>query len=126
MKATNEKLQQRARDIIRNICGSASPFENEELDKLLADCGESVRIAVASILLESSVEEARQSLKNAGGVLAEVLEKPKNVMARKENSNCKATQKYVLCVDGGGSKCLAVVIGDNGEFEKGEAEECNV
>lgn len=124
VKATNEKLQQRSRDIIRIVCDSDCPSTDEELDRLLAACGGSVKIAAASILLGTSIEDARKRLNSAGGILAEVLKS-------REDSNgisngAKDHQDFVLCVDGGGSKCAAVMIGKSGQIGRGEAGQCNV
>lgn len=126
LKATNEKLQQRARNIVRTICGSSSRESDEELDLLLEKCKGSVKLAVATILLDLPAHEAAGRLEAAGGVLAKVL-KPKNVAASNSlGTNGDLPNNFVLCVDGGGSKCAAVLLGPNGQEGRGEAGECNV
>lgn len=116
LKASNHKLQQRSRNIIRTICGASAPVSDDELDRTLALCNGSVKLAVATILLQVSGEEAAKRLEDAKGVLADVLD----VKPIPEDSH------FVLCVDGGGSKCAAVLLGQNGEEGRGEAGECNV
>ncbi|OBT74309.1 hypothetical protein VF21_06897 [Pseudogymnoascus sp. 05NY08] len=116
LKATNNKLQQRSRNIIRTICGPSASVSDDELDRILALCNGSVKLAVATILLQVSSDEAAKRLETAKGVLADVL----YVGPMVEDSH------FVLCVDGGGSKCAAVLLGRNGEEGRGEAGECNV
>ncbi|KFY31746.1 hypothetical protein V493_00828 [Pseudogymnoascus sp. VKM F-4281 (FW-2241)] len=116
LKSSNHKLQQRSRNIIRTICGASAPVSDEELDRILALCNGSVKLTVATILLQVSEDEAAQRLQDAKGVLADVLD----VKPVPEDDH------FVLCVDGGGSKCAAVILGQNGEEGRGEAGECNV
>lgn len=124
LKATNEKLQQRSRDIVRTICGSSCPTTDEELDELISKCDGSVKTAVAAVLL-GSVEEANKRLSSAAGVLAEALRPSKEIYINGHNMPAKS-EEYVLCVDGGGSKCAAVLLGSNGTTGRGEAGPCNV
>ena len=121
VKSSNLKLQQRSKNIIRTICGEKTPSAEEELEKLLASCGGSVKLAVATILLESTVPEAKQKLDDAGGVLADVL-----AYSKPQHVERVAAGDFVLCVDAGGSKCCAIILGKNGELGQGEAGECNV
>ncbi|PVH80206.1 putative glucokinase regulator family protein [Cadophora sp. DSE1049] len=121
VKSSNLKLQQRSKNIIRTICGEKSPSSDKELESFLAACSGSVKLAVATILLETSIPEAKRRLDKAGGVLADVLQNP-----QPQHSEPVTIGDYVLCVDGGGSKCGAVVLGRNGELGQGEAGECNV
>lgn len=116
LKATNNKLQQRSRNIIRTICGPSAPVSDDELDRILALCNGSVKLAVATILLQVSGDEATKRLEAANGVLADVL----------DDKPTSEDRHFVLCVDGGGSKCAAVLLGRNGEEGRGEAGECNV
>jgi N-acetylmuramic acid 6-phosphate etherase len=126
LKATNEKLRQRSRNIIRTICGPLYPSSDDELDLLLTACDGSVKLAVATILLRTTSTEATERLKEARGVLAEVLRDPNGTHSFKNGASHKEAEEYVLCVDGGGSKCAAVLLGKNGEIGRGEASECNV
>lgn len=126
LKSTNKKLEQRSRDIMRTICGPFCPPKDEDLDILLADCDGSVKVAVASILLGTSVEKAQERLRDAGGVLARVLKDTKEDLPPQTNGNVVGLEEYVLCVDGGGSKCAAVLLGKEGQIGRGEAGQCNV
>ncbi|KAH7308807.1 hypothetical protein BKA65DRAFT_601661 [Rhexocercosporidium sp. MPI-PUGE-AT-0058] len=121
VKSSNLKLQQRSKNIVRAICGEKSPASDEELKSLLAACGGSVKLVVTTILLDTSILEAKKRLEDAGGVLAEVLQDLKPRITKSLE-----TEDYVLCVDGGGSKCCAVILGKNGESGEGKAGECNV
>ncbi|KFY83831.1 hypothetical protein V500_09869 [Pseudogymnoascus sp. VKM F-4518 (FW-2643)] len=116
LKATNNKLQQRSRNIIRTICGQSAPVSDDELDQILVLCNGSVKLAVATIILQVSGDEATKQLDAAKGVLADVL----------DDKPTSEDRHFVLCVDGGGSKCAAVLLGRNGQEGRGEAGECNV
>jgi len=126
LKATNKKLEQRSRDIMRTICGPFCPQKDEDLDILLEYCDGSVKVAVASILLGTSVENAKERLSDAGGVLAKVLRVANEDLPPKTNGTVADLGDFVLCVDGGGSKCAAVLLGKEGRIGRGEAGQCNV
>jgi hypothetical protein len=126
LKATNKKLQQRARNIIRAICGSSSPESDEELDLVLEKCKGSVKLAVATILLNISAHEAAGRLEAAGGVLSKVLKQNNSTAIISLGVNRNSASDFVLCVDGGGSKCAAFLLGPGGQEGRGEAGECNV
>lgn len=125
MKPTNIKLEIRARRILREICGDRCPESDEDLDQELKACGRNVKLTAVKICLGVSVEEADRRLQDAGGVLANLL---KASQASNENGNgISASQgaAYVLCVDGGGSKCSAVIMSRNGAVGHGESGPCN-
>jgi N-acetylmuramic acid 6-phosphate etherase len=126
LRATNKKLQQRSRNIIRAMCGPSSPNSDNELDYILENCHGSVKLAVATILLQTSVQEAAKRLEEAHGVLAKGLKNKKTISPTLAETTNGVIEKFVLCVDGGGSKCAAVLLGPNGEESSGEAGECNV
>ena len=126
LKATNKKLQQRSRNIIRGVCELAKSASDEELDTLLLKCGGSVKLAVASILLQAPIPEAAKYLQRAEGVLANALAIGNTAERQVSAQNGLDQNEYVLCVDGGGSKCAAVVLGSNGDVGRGEAGGCNV
>jgi len=124
LRATNLKLQQRSRNILRSICGSKCPEADEALDDLLNSCGGSVKIAIASLTLGVTVLEAVNRLDDAGGVLSKILKHDEGVPADPTtNSN---QFEYALCIDGGGSKCAAALISADGAISIGEAGGCNV
>ncbi|KIW97102.1 N-acetylmuramic acid 6-phosphate etherase [Cladophialophora bantiana CBS 173.52] len=126
LKATNFKLQQRSRNILRTICGSRCPDSDASLDALLESCQGSVKLAIATLGLGTPVAEAKQRLEEASGVLANVLKKPTNGCSNGQTTADGDAPDYVLCVDGGGSKCAAVVISADGQRGYGEGPGCNV
>lgn len=121
VKPTNVKLQLRARRILGEICGDRAPESDEELDGVLEACGKSVKLAAAKLCLNVSVEEAEVQLQKVDGVLATLLKEPKAVSGVEKGEDTK----YVLCVDGGGSKCTAVIMSSTGAVGAGEAGPCN-
>lgn len=121
LRATNLKLQQRSRNILRSICGPKCPQADEDLDALLSSCDGSVKVAIVSLSLGVQAPEARDRLDIAGGVLAKVLEEGHTSLA-----TTGSVLEYVLCIDGGGSKCAAAIISADGVLSCGEAGGCNV
>ncbi|OQV02093.1 hypothetical protein CLAIMM_07343 [Cladophialophora immunda] len=126
LRATNVKLQLRSRNILRTICGSQCPDSDAGLDALLSNCQGSVKLAIATLGLGASVAEAKALLEEAGGVLANVLKRPTNGGLNGQTTTDTRALEYVLCVDGGGSKCAAVVISADGQRGYGEGPGCNV
>jgi N-acetylmuramic acid 6-phosphate etherase len=126
LKASNLKLQQRSRDIVRMIVGPSHSISDQELDGLIAKCDGSVKIAVASISLGLPANDASKRLQEAGGVLAHVLNDPHRQVPDALITNGTSVGDYVLSVDGGGSKCAAVLLGTGGEEGRGEAGGGNV
>lgn len=124
LKATNLKLQQRSRNILRSICGPRCPKTDEALDALLSSCGGSVKIAIASLSLGVSVSEAIGRLNDAGGVLAKIYDENEASPTRPVTNGTHV--EYALCVDGGGSKCAAAIMSSDGAIGYGEAGGCNV
>lgn len=122
LKATNFKLRQRSRNILRAICGTKCPTSDDDLDDLLKRCAGSVKLAITVLSLDISVPEAQKRLDEAGGVLANVI----NNYFDEPLVNGGENQKYLLCVDGGGSKCAALILSADGQTGYGEAPGCNV
>lgn len=118
VKSTNLKLQQRARNIIREVC--ASTASDLELDKLLEESDGSVKLAIAMVHLNVSAVIAKERLEDSGGVLAKLLHAPRSMT----DGNTRG--HYVLCIDGGGSKCAAYVLAGNGEIGIAIGPACNV
>lgn len=124
VKATNLKLKQRAKGIIREICGSGSSTSDGELTELLQSCGGSVKLAIVAHRLQIPVSEAKNRLQAAGGVLSDVFKEQEGSAPKTFDEDDHV--KYVLCVDGGGSKCAAFVLGSNGEAGSATTAGCNV
>ena len=125
MKATNLKLKQRAKNLLRAIGGADCPAEDGELEDLLARCGGKLKLAAAAIVLKQSVPDAQASLDRNGGVLAKVIEEAKASKAVTQNGSLEDTA-FVLCIDGGGSKTTAVLLGANGRIGIGKAGPSNL
>ncbi|EXJ62790.1 hypothetical protein A1O7_03229 [Cladophialophora yegresii CBS 114405] len=122
LKATNLKLQQRSRNILRTVCGLRCPKSDEDLDNLLHNCDGSVKLAITTLSLGVSVSEAGRRLDATGGVLANLLEQVSTPWLPQNSES----QRYLLCVDGGGSKCAAAVLSVDGEYGQGVSSGCNV
>ncbi|KAK2782888.1 hypothetical protein FQN52_000528 [Onygenales sp. PD_12] len=129
LKSSNLKLEQRARNIIKKVSGTSCPSTDAEIDALLKKCNGSVKLALATLALGSTVEEAQQRLESGGGKLSDVL-KQKSQESTQQNATkvtvSRTSIPLVMYVDGGGTKCAATVVGPNGEIGEGEAGPCNV
>ncbi|KAJ2993880.1 hypothetical protein NUW58_g1709 [Xylaria curta] len=123
VKATNVKLQQRARNILRLVGGDACTQSDIELDEILASCCGSVKLAAAVIVLKIPVQEAEDRLQRNKGVLARVFDEGREKETQQERSS---DNNLVLCVDAGGTSCTAVVMSEDGETGVGLAGPCNV
>lgn len=124
LRATNLKLKKRAAGIIREACSPSCSATDEELLELLEKCGGSVKLAIVAYRLQIPLSEAKDRLQAAGGILSQVFKQQENATLG-ESSGDDHT-KYVLCIDGGGSKCAAFVLGTNGEIGFSATEGCNV
>ena len=127
LKASNLKLQQRSRNIIRKLGGAACPSTDAEVDTLLAESNGSVKLVLAALGLGTAVEEARKRLNDAGGSLSSVLkskneEIPTVVPVPTSHPGCG----LVLYIDGGGTKCAAVIMDRDSRIGEGEAGPCNM
>ncbi len=124
VKATNEKLRQRAKNILRMIGGQECRHTDEELERILGDCDGSVKVAAVTIVLGVSVNEAQERLNKNNGVLARVFENHRK--ETKLSSLEKCDRDLVLCVDAGGTSCKAVIRSAAGASSMGVAGPCNV
>lgn len=122
VKATNMKLKQRARNILRFVGGDACTQSDEELDEILQACRGSVKLAAVTIVLKVSVMEAEERLQRNQGVLARVFEEAREQKAQTQDDD----EGLVLCVDAGGTSCKAVIMSKAGEIGTGIAGPCNV
>ena len=117
LRATNIKLKQRAKNIIRFIAGDKCTPSDDELESVLDECHGSVKLAAAKVALGVSVAEAEARLAENNGVLAKVFE---------NELPLPTSDGVVLCVDAGGSSCKAVVMAKDGSIGRGCAGPCNV
>lgn len=122
VKATNIKLKQRARNILRLVGGDICTQSDAELDRILECCRGSVKLAAVTIVLKVPVEEAEDRLRRNKGVLAHVFEEAHEKKTQLESDG----EAFVLCVDAGGTSCKAVIMSQEGDMGIGIAGPCNV
>ncbi|KJK87949.1 hypothetical protein H633G_08201 [Metarhizium anisopliae BRIP 53284] len=123
LRATNIKLQQRARNILRLIGGPCCTQSDEELGRILHECHGSVKLAAATIVLGVPVADAEARLRQHGGLLARVIEEHEGQQAAADEAQ---DDGLVLCVDAGGTSCKAVIMSRDGVSGCGAAGPCNV
>lgn len=99
---------------------------DQDLDDLLARCDGRVKVALVVAEKGLSVEESKMQLEAAQGVLAKVIATEDEVQVKKPLVNGYKYHRSVLCIDGGGSKCAAVVGASSGNIGKGVAGPCNL
>jgi N-acetylmuramic acid 6-phosphate etherase len=130
LKATNLKLRQQSRNILRAICSPACPASDAQLDDLLSQCNGGVKLALATLSLGITAEIAQQCLDEKRGMLAGILKhKAEEEEANGTNESRidrTNTSEFVLCIDAGGSKCAATIMGKSGERGSGVGGPCNV
>lgn len=124
LKATNLKLKQRAKNILRFVGGKQCLQSDQELEEVLEACHGSVKLAAATIALGVPVSEADERLQRNHGVLARVFEEQEKL--GQVNGQEKRPSDLVLCVDAGGTSCKAVVMTPDGTKRLGIAGPCNV
>ncbi|GAP89460.2 putative N-acetylmuramic acid 6-phosphate etherase [Rosellinia necatrix] len=123
VKATNLKLKQRARNILRFVGGDACTQSDTELDHILENCHGSVKLAAIVIVLKVPVAEAEDRLQRNDGVLARVFGEARKEDKLQHNDDA---DELVLCVDAGGTSCKAIIMSQDGEMGMGIAGPCNV
>src|SRR4051812_7088517 len=115
VKATNIKLKQRARNILRFVGGEACTQTDAELDQILDCCRGSVKLAAVTIVLKVPVAEAEDRLQRNKGVLARVFEEAR----AKETKIDSCDDGLVLCIDAGGTSCKAAIMSKDGDMGMG-------
>ncbi|KAH8690314.1 putative glucokinase regulator family protein [Talaromyces proteolyticus] len=124
--ASNEKLAQRSRNILRSLSTRCFSMTEQSLDDLLAKCDRSVKLALVVVERGLTVEQGRQQLKDADGVLDRVLHPNKDNHLQKLAIYGFGPYVPVLCIDGGGSKCAAVTAISNNIRGQGISGPCNL
>ncbi|KAI1175643.1 putative glucokinase regulator family protein [Nemania sp. FL0916] len=122
VKATNVKLKQRARNILRAVAGDACTQSDLELDQILQSCGGSVKLAAVTIVMKVPVTKAEALLQQSNGILARAIEGARGSATQQDDLD----NGLVLCVDAGGTSCRAVIMSKDGEMGMGVAGPCNV
>lgn len=123
VKATNIKLQQRAKNILRFVGGEYCTQTDSELEQILEACHGSVKLAATTIVLGAPVQVAEERLEHHQGVLTNVLEE--NELSKRDSTN-EPPGNLVLCIDAGGSSCKAVILSPDGASGQGASGPCNV
>lgn len=124
--ASNRKLKQRSRNILRKLSKRCDSMTDTSLDDLLARCDGSVKLALVVAETDVSVGESRQRLEAAEGALVRVLAPSDHIPSGKSLANGSKRRYPALCVDGGGSKCAVVVATSQGVMSRGVAGPCNL
>lgn len=123
LKATNIKLQQRARNILRAIAGQRCHHSDEDLDAVLAASHGSTKLAAVAIVLDVDVAEAALRLERNNGILAHVFAEAETEPTAGTNDE---DSDIVLCVDAGGTSCKATVLSKDGAVGTGIGGPCNM
>ncbi|KAK2839339.1 hypothetical protein FQN49_006238 [Arthroderma sp. PD_2] len=138
VKTSNLKLQQRSRNIIRKLSGSSCPHTDKGIDGLLNQCDGSVKLALATLALNSTPEYASNKLEASGGKLSAIMTADPSPTKDTDNirhlgfahspktEHTLIPNSFVLYVDGGGTKCRAMVLDSRADKGEGEAGPCNV
>lgn len=124
--ASNAKLRQRSRNIIRRCNAGYASVSNADIDALLSRCNGNVKLALLVAETGRSVEQCQRELETCGLQLSKALArvKPSTIGSKYGKGHEK---RLFLCVDGGGTKCAAVVADHTGAvLGRGEAGPCNM
>ncbi|CAG8254083.1 unnamed protein product [Penicillium nalgiovense] len=122
--ASNLKLEQRSRNILRTLSEKSQSSSDSELDALLARCHGSVKLAILVAETGESVETCQGYIDVAGGLLANALATNSRPIEQKPPTS--PIRKFALCIDGGGTKCAAVVAAGTNVVGQGSAGPCNL
>lgn len=96
---------------------------DSDLDDLLTKCDRSVKLAILVAETGKSVEVCKEKLRSAGGILSNALEL---AVPNAQSVSNELSRKFALCIDGGGTKCAAVVVDAAGNTSHGYAGPCNL
>jgi N-acetylmuramic acid 6-phosphate etherase len=128
--ASNAKLKQRSRNILRQLSKSCSTISDASLDGLLQRCNHNVKLALLVSESGRPVDKCRRRLEMAEGVLTTALARlaveTRTKVPIEGHRHTNQQREYVLCVDGGGSKCAAVIANRMGIVSRGFAGPSNM
>lgn len=102
VRANNEKLRVRARQIVRTVCPDLE-ISDVKLDRIIRDCDGSVKLTCAVCGGGLSIKDAKFALKKADGHLEQLLD-------QKEEEE---TGEVYLVIDAGGTSCDVAVANKN-------------
>jgi N-acetylmuramic acid 6-phosphate etherase len=125
MMASNLKLEQRSRNMLRRLSTKCSFMRDSELDALLSTSKQSVKLAILVAETSQSVETCEKLLESAGGVLATALSEM-FVPTPTQSATQEISRRFVLCVDGGGTKCASAVASADRVVSHGYGGPCNL
>ncbi|KAJ5589717.1 hypothetical protein N7450_003689 [Penicillium hetheringtonii] len=123
LQASNLKLKQRSKNILKRLSSKCAIMTDSDLDALLFKCDHSVKLAILVAETGKAVEECKSDLASHGGILSFALQ---GNIKRGELVSNDFLRKFVLCIDGGGTKCAAVVADASGKISHGYAGSCNL
>jgi N-acetylmuramic acid 6-phosphate etherase len=101
VQPTNAKLRQRARRIVAEATG----LELQQASRVLSACDGEVKTAIVTILAGVSPEIARDRLHETGGYARKAIGEWAGVSSQDHG----VQTKYILGVDGGGTKTVAML-----------------
>jgi N-acetylmuramic acid 6-phosphate etherase len=125
MVASNLKLEQRSRNMLRRLSPKCNSMSDSELDVLLAQSKRSVKLAMLVAETGQTVEVCQRHLDSAGGVLAAALGEA-CLSTQTFSPNDDRSKRFTLCIDGGGTKCAAAIVDSAGNMSHGYAGPCNL
>ncbi|KAJ5742446.1 uncharacterized protein N7511_011465 [Penicillium nucicola] len=120
--ASNLKLKQRSLNILRRLSSKCHTLSDEDLYTLLSRCNHSVKLAILVAETGDSVETCEIYLRAAGGVLANAM----TAVSKPIIPEGVSGRPFTLCIDGGGTKCAAVVTDGADIVFRGCAGPCNL
>lgn len=123
LQASNLKLKQRSKNILKKLSSKCGTMTDSDLDALLIECNHSVKLAFLVAETGKSVETCKQDLQSVGGILSKALDVAAPNLQPVSN---ELVRKFALCIDGGGTKCAAVVSDAAGNTTRGYAGPCNL
>ncbi|OKL56265.1 hypothetical protein UA08_08459 [Talaromyces atroroseus] len=97
--ASNKKLKQRSRNILRKVSKHCSLMADHDLDDLLARCNGRVKLAIVVAEKGTSIEQSQLELDMAQGVLAKVLAHENGSQVEQPLVNGSNRHRAVLCID---------------------------
>ncbi|KZF19572.1 N-acetylmuramic acid 6-phosphate [Xylona heveae TC161] len=131
VKRSNFKLEQRSRNLLRGLSDRCANLSEEDLEKLITEAEGSVKIAFIMAETGMAGDTSKHLLRDSGGIVAFALKKWKSeqqiplVNGHHKNGNKASLSGLMLCIDGGASKCAAVISDHSGILSRGEAGPCN-
>ena len=139
VRTRNEKLRIRGRNIVRKVCAGVSASENSHqnfsindriggdafVDELITRCGGRIKLACAVGLSGLDPDKAEERLTAVDGRLSSFLEALRQTSTADVNGQSQV-ENYFLCIDGGGTNCIASIASHGGVLARAVAGSCNL